>query len=221
METVGTSGKRRRGGRGARERILAAAAALFYEEGIQATGVARLVETAEVSTRTFYQHFPTKTALVEEYLRSYEARLSQRIEQYLTRDGLTPKDQLLALFAMVADAASGPSGRTTTRGCPLHNAAVEAAGTMPDVRELVQRHKQGLVRLLTDIAARAGADDPERLGRHLAVLLEGATALSTSLDSPHPRHDALDAARVLIDQALPDVSSDAEQSSRGPDVVVG
>jgi AcrR family transcriptional regulator len=198
------SGTRRRGGRGARERILQAAATLFYEEGIHATGIARLVETAEVSTRTFYQHFPTKTALVEEYLRTYEAGLTQRIEQKLTREGLTPKDQLLALFTMIAETAPGPSGVVSTRGCPLHNAAVEAAEHMPDVRELVHQHKNGIAEQLTAIAARAGAAAPEQLGRQLTVLLEGATALSTSLDSPCPRHDALEAARVLIDQALPE-----------------
>ncbi|MFI6357820.1 TetR/AcrR family transcriptional regulator [Streptomyces sp. NPDC050743] len=204
METESTPGTRRRGGRGARERILQAAAALFYEEGIHATGIARLVETAEVSTRTFYQHFPTKTALVEEYLRDYEAGLARRIEENLTREGLTPKDQLLALFTMIAEATSGPSGRMTNRGCPLHNAAVEAAGHMPAVQELVHHHKSGIARQLTGIAARAGASDPEQLGRQLTVLLEGATALSTSLDSPCPRHDAVAAARVLIEHALPE-----------------
>ncbi|MDT0463252.1 TetR/AcrR family transcriptional regulator [Streptomyces gibsoniae] len=204
MEKESTSGARRRGGRGARERILEAAAALFYEEGIHATGVARLVETAEVSTRTFYQHFPSKTALVEEYLRRYEAGPARRVEERLAQEGLSPQDQLLAQFVMVAEAASGGAGDASTRGCPLHNAAVEAAGSMPQVRELVQRNREDVVRQFTDIATRAGAADPERLGRQLAVLLEGATAMSTSLDSHCPRQDALDAARVLIEHALPE-----------------
>ncbi|MEU2622102.1 TetR/AcrR family transcriptional regulator [Streptomyces sp. NPDC007157] len=204
MEKESTSVPRRRGGRGARERILEAAAALFYEEGINATGIARLVETAEVSTRTFYQHFPTKTALVEEYLRRYEAGLARRVEERLAPEGLSPRDQLLAQFVMVAETASRGAGGTSNRGCPLHNAAVEAAGTMPRVRELVQRNREGVVQQFTDIATRAGAADPERLGRQLAVLLEGANAMSTSLDSSCPRQDALDAARVLIEHFLPD-----------------
>ncbi|MBW8707420.1 HTH-type transcriptional repressor KstR2 [Streptomyces sp. MBT84] len=91
MRTGTAAGTRQRGGRGARERILRAAAKLFYEEGIHATGIARLVETAEVSTRTFYQHFPTKNALVEEYLRTYEAGMARRIEQNLNREGLSPR----------------------------------------------------------------------------------------------------------------------------------
>ncbi|MGW9031288.1 TetR/AcrR family transcriptional regulator [Streptomyces sp. NPDC055722] len=204
METEKAAGTRHRGGRGARERILQAAAKLFYEEGIHATGIARLVETAEVSTRTFYQHFPTKNALVEEYLRNYEAGMTRRIEQNLSREGLTPQDQLLSLFTMLAEATSGPSGRMTNRGCPLHNAAVEAAGHMPDMQELIHHHKNGITQQLTAIAARAGAANPDQLGRQLNVLLEGATALQTSLDSPCPRHDALEAARVLIEHALPE-----------------
>ena len=59
----------RPGGRGARTRILNAASELFYFEGINATGVGRIASKASVSKRTLYQHFPSKTALVEEYLR--------------------------------------------------------------------------------------------------------------------------------------------------------
>ena len=46
-----------RKGRGARERITAAADKLFYWDGIHATGVDALIAEAEVSKRTFYQHF--------------------------------------------------------------------------------------------------------------------------------------------------------------------
>src|SRR6478735_4271045 len=58
-----------RGGRGARQRILNTATDLFYREGINATGVERLASEASVSKRTLYQHFPSKAAVVEEYLR--------------------------------------------------------------------------------------------------------------------------------------------------------
>src|ERR1051325_4114753 len=58
----------RRGGRGARARIMTAASELFYFEGINATGVERIASRASVSKRTLYRYFPSKTALVEEYL---------------------------------------------------------------------------------------------------------------------------------------------------------
>src|ERR1700729_1951595 len=63
-----------KGGRGARQRILDTAAELFYRDGINATGVERLAAESSVSQRTLYQHFPSKTAVVEEYLRGIEQR---------------------------------------------------------------------------------------------------------------------------------------------------
>jgi AcrR family transcriptional regulator len=44
-----------RGGRGARQRILGAATKLFYQEGINATGVEQLASEASVSKCVLYQ----------------------------------------------------------------------------------------------------------------------------------------------------------------------
>ncbi|MEO8229413.1 MAG: helix-turn-helix domain-containing protein, partial [Chloroflexota bacterium] len=47
----------------ARERLLAAASELFYERGIQATGVDAIIKAAGVAKATFYRHFPSKDDL--------------------------------------------------------------------------------------------------------------------------------------------------------------
>ncbi|MFF3754933.1 TetR/AcrR family transcriptional regulator [Streptomyces sp. NPDC002018] len=182
------------GGRGARERILRAAVELFYEEGINTTGMQRLTEVAHVSKRTFYQHFPSKDALVEEYLRRFEEEAAPPGELVLTRSDLPPRERLLGVFA-------DPPGGITLRGCPFHNAAVETAHTLPAVREAVIRHKEIFTRRLTDTVREAGATDPETLGRQLAVLFEGSRALATSLDDPRPVSDARAAALALFDAA--------------------
>jgi AcrR family transcriptional regulator len=92
----------RRGGRGARTRILNAAAELFYLEGINATGVERIASKAAVSKRTLYQHFPSKAALVEEYLR----QLRQAAGAAQAASAASPREQLLALFEIAVDARS-------------------------------------------------------------------------------------------------------------------
>jgi AcrR family transcriptional regulator len=133
----------RPGGRGARTRILNAASELLYFEGINATGVGRIASKASVSKRTLYQHFPSKTALVEEYLR--QLRQEAGAETSAEKPKKTPREQLLALF----DIADGDDARM--RGCPFHNAAVEAAGVMPAVERIVHLHKRdyadGLINL--------------------------------------------------------------------------
>lgn len=187
----------RRGGRGARERILRAAAELFYNQGIHATGVAQIADVAHVSIRTLYQHFRTKNDLVAAYLRRFDADSPLTAEQQVLRSDLPPRERLLAIFGSPEVDHDG-----TVRGCPFHNAAVEAAGAMPEVARLVARHKETFRDWLTDAARQAGASDPERLGRQLAVLFEGAAALSTSCDDMRVASDARDAATALIDAGL-------------------
>ena len=185
-----------KGGRGARQRILDAAAELFYREGINATGVERLAAKSSVSKRTLYQHFPSKTAVVEEYLRSIEDRVADSALAEADTGGQTPRERLLAVFE-APTARGGP-----LRGCPFHNAAVEAAGGMPGVQEIVRANKRAFIGRLTELAKQAGAADPQLLGNELGVLYEGAAALTTSLDDPSPWAPALAAAETLIDQAL-------------------
>ncbi len=184
-----------KGGRGARQRILDAAAELFYREGINATGVERLAAESSVSKRTLYQHFPSKTAVVEEYLRSIEQRVVDSALPGADADQ-TPRERLLAVFE-TPTARGGP-----LRGCPFHNAAVEAAGTMPRVHEIVRASKRGFIDALTELAKQAGAADPQLLGNELGVLYEGAAALATSLDDSSPWAPARAAAATLIDHAI-------------------
>ncbi|MFF3677564.1 TetR/AcrR family transcriptional regulator [Streptomyces sp. NPDC002120] len=191
--TTGTS----LGGRGARERILRAAAELFYTRGIHATGVAALIEAAHVSPRTFYVHFPTKNALVEEYLRRFESQTPIAAEAELDRDDLPPAQRLLAIFAPVA--GDPPA---LFRGCPFHNAVIESAGQLAAVTRLAERHKQAFRDRLVATAAEAGAADPQALGRQLAVIFEGANALAASCNDAQVFTDARRAAKTLLDVAL-------------------
>ena len=183
----------RRGGRGARTRILNAASELFYCEGINATGVERIASKASVSKRTLYQHFPSKTALVEEYLRQlrHQAGAAEGASAEMPARG-----QLLALFDIADDVDA------RMRGCPFHNAAVEAADAMPGVEHIVHLHKRDYVDGLTRLAREAGAADPDMLGNQIALLYEGASGLSTSLNDPAPWARARAAAEALIDRAI-------------------
>ncbi len=177
--------------RRAEMRIRDAAENLFRREGIHATGVERIAEEAQVSKRTLYRHFPSKNHLVEQYLRRINDTGGIRNEQALDTAGGTARNRLLAIFD------GQPVDRF--RGCPFHNAAVEAAGEMPGVHDIVHEHKLQFIARLTDAAAEAGATDPYQLGHQLAVLFEGALALATSLNDTAAMIHARSAAEILID----------------------
>ena len=189
-----TSQTRPPGGRGARERIERAAAQLFYRNGIHATGVEAIAQQANVSKRTLYQHFASKSDLVDNYLRGIDARGGAPTERRLDDTDLTARERLLAIFDLRRS--------EVVRGCAFHNAAVESAGSLASTDEIVRTHKLAFTRRLVAVAREAGAADPHQLGQQLAVLFEGATALATSLNDTAPVVSARAAAATLIDTAL-------------------
>ncbi len=172
-----------------RDRILIAARDLFYRSGIRATGVQRIADAAQASKRTLYEYFPSKDDLVETYLHDVE-EVGIPNERALDMAG-PPRSRLLAIFN------SPPVD--LFRGCPFHNAAVEAADEMPGVHLIVREHKLAFIDRLIATAAEAGAKDPYQLGHQLAVLFEGALALATSLNDTSPLLHARTAAEVLIE----------------------
>ncbi len=189
-----TNGPARGGGRGARDRILVAAMELFYVDGINATGVDLIASKADVSKRTLYKHFPSKTVLVEQYL----ARIRELAVDPRAADADGPRERLMLLFEIPEP------GFGRMRGCPFHNAAVEAAGVMPDVVNFVHLHKQAFAAAIIDLCRDYGAVDPDMLGRQIALLFEGAAALSTSLDDRAPWSCARATVETLLDQSRPD-----------------
>lgn len=184
----------RRGGRGARDRILASAAELFYVEGINATGVDLIASQADVSKRTLYKYFPSKTVLVEQYL----AFVREMVTDPREADASGPRERLMMLFP-VPDPGDG-----RMRGCPFHNAAVEAAAVMPEVADFVHAQKQAFAAAIIELCRDYGAADPDLLGHQIALLYEGAAALSTSLDDPQPWTYARTTVEMLLDQSRPD-----------------
>ena len=181
----GPRGLRR--GRGARERILGASQQLFRDQGINCTGMDQLCAVAQVSKRTFYQHFAGKDELIAEHLRRFDPDI---LPEVFDRADLTPRERLLAAFDIHAPL------------CPFIAAAVEIPDPGHPARVHARNYKKGFAARLTDTAREAGATNPEQLGEQLALLLDGASARSRVLNT-----DALTAAAaiaaVLVDHAVP------------------
>ncbi|MGW4489862.1 hypothetical protein ACWEOE_39275 [Amycolatopsis sp. NPDC004368] len=53
------------------------------------------------------------------------------------------------------------SDKEVVRGCLMHNAAVESAGTLPEASAAVERHKREFAARLVETAAEAGAPGPK------------------------------------------------------------
>lgn len=152
----------------ARDRLLAAATALFYREGIHSVGVDRVIEVAGVTRATLYKQFAGKENLVLAYLEGEDAGLRALFEEAAAAGG-TPDELLdLVVAGIQADIA-----QRHTRGCPFINAAAEYPDEGP-VRALIATHRDWFRSTLRDLAAAAGLRDPEGVAGALVLLRDAA-----------------------------------------------
>ncbi|MEJ2866084.1 TetR/AcrR family transcriptional regulator [Actinomycetospora flava] len=151
-------------GRGsARARLLAAASARFYAQGVTATGIDVITGDAGVAKMSLYNNFRSKAELVAAYL-------DQRQQEFLAlyrRRTEGPGPRALAVFDAYLEHAEGGD----FRGCGLLNAAGELPTDDPG-RALVAGHKAEVEDLLRE--ALAPREDADALAEHLSLLLEGA-----------------------------------------------
>jgi AcrR family transcriptional regulator len=179
-----------------RERILGAATELFYGQGINTTGVEEISAVAKVSKRTLYKHFVSKDALVQAYLEAPPVGLWQRVERSLENADMPPRERLLAIFDV-------PEAEIPTRGCPFAGAALERPDPDHPAHQRAAEFKLRLTHRLIDVAAEAGAGDPEALGRQLAMLYAGAAVITMIYADPAPIADARAAAAAIVAAGVP------------------
>jgi AcrR family transcriptional regulator len=183
-------------GRGARSRILRTVRELFSDPGINATGIAEIIDQARVSRRTLYQHFGSKDELIVAYLRELAADPEAMPQRLLTREDLTARARLLEMFAALGE------GRRPLRGDPFLAAAVEIADPGHAGRRVIARRQEELGELLGAVCREAGARQAEPLGRRLAVLYAGAAAAVVAADDAAPAAEATAVARILLEGAI-------------------
>jgi len=177
----------------ARQRLLGAAADLFYRQGIGAVGVDLVSKQAGVSKRTLYQQFGSKDRLIAESLDAHGAAI---IGQHLPAEdpGAPPRQQILAVF----DGLSGWTASDTFRGCPFVNTATELADPRHPARQIARDHKLALRGYFARHAERGQATDPQLLADQLIVVFDGAIVQAVIGTLRHPGA-ARSAAQALLD----------------------
>src|SRR3954464_2080528 len=122
----------------ARQRILETADRLFYQEGIRAVGIDRIIAEAGVAKMSLYNHFSSKDDLILAVLEYREGNVLKFFRSSMEHHANKAKNQLWAFFAALKDFFESPG----FRGCPFQNAAVELADPSHRGSEFVRGHKQ-------------------------------------------------------------------------------
>ena len=179
----------------ARERLLQAAADLFYRRGIRPVGVDEIVASADVAKMSLYRSFPSKDELAAAYLRRIDERYWRWWDEVAARHPGAPREQLLGLFRAVARQATRPDWR----GCPFTNAATEFPEPDHPGRRVAEANKRELRRRLRGLAREAGAHEPGRLADQLVLLFEGAYSSVQTFGADGPAAAVAAAAEALIE----------------------
>lgn len=131
----------------ARDRILSTAHDLFYRDGIRATGIDKLIAESGVAKLTFYRHFPSKDALVCEFLDYRHRRWMAWFTDALQRHGGAPGAGLAPVAAAMAEWFADP----VFRGCAFINAVAEVGGSLPQAVDISQAHKREMTQLIAEL----------------------------------------------------------------------
>ncbi len=182
----------------AQNRLAVVAAQLFYNEGITACGVDKVVRQAGISKPTLYSHYRSKAELVAAALNFQHQTRRRMIEDYLNqRQEQAPEQRLLAVF----DWLEGWSSQQGIRGCAFLNAAAELVGPQDEpARQVIRQHKQWWQSLLAGLARDAGAADPMRLADELLLLMDGVSARVLVTGNARTVASARRVARLLLQE---------------------
>jgi AcrR family transcriptional regulator len=182
----------------ARERLLAAADELFYEEGVHTVGIERVLERAGVAKASLYSTFGSKDELVQAYLQARADRRRRRISERIARHD-DPRARILAIFDLMSELAAEPR----FRGCAFYNASAEGPRKETTAGRICGDQRSWTRALFTELARDAGAADPDRLGRQLVVLYDGAMVGASMDRDPGVPAVARQMADLLLAAAAP------------------
>jgi len=179
----------------AKQRLLDTADRLFYQDGIRAVGIDRIIAEAGVAKMTLYTYFPSKDDLIVAVLQYREAQVLAFFRAAMTRHATRTTDQLRAFFAALKEWFESPG----FRGCAFQNAAVELADPAHAGTRFVRDHKRRFAALLRGLVEEAAGQGAATLAPAIALLVEGAIVTAVIHGTPDAADVAREAAVQLVE----------------------
>jgi len=170
-----------------RDRLVEAAAELFYRQGYQSTSVEEVLLAAGVARSNFYYHFSGKSELAEEVVRHWISIYDEElVAPALEGSPGDARSSLRRLFRLAAAFQDPGTGRT---GCPLGQLASDLSTSHAEVRRLLTDYFTRTEERIRTMMARDGTleADPGFAGLAAALTvatLEGGLLLSRLYGDP-------------------------------------
>lgn len=146
------------------QKILSSAEELFNSNGFNATGVDSLSRAADVSSRTLYKHVGSKIGLINEVLKSRDARFSAQFDP-----------AVLKSVTQMFDVLQTWHQKHGYQGCLFLRATGEGIDSDSAVADTIRKHKASVADTIRRLVKRE-IGDQEDISDQILVLFEGATA---------------------------------------------
>ncbi|MHB8384004.1 MAG: TetR/AcrR family transcriptional regulator [Candidatus Binataceae bacterium] len=172
-----------------REQILAAAARMFREQGITATGVDSITRAAGLTHGSLYSQFGSKEAIAAEAIRYASARSRRRWRRAAERSGSTP------LLPSIIESYLTPAHRDAPgHGCVIAALANDVARQSKTVRKVFTAEIESTLKFLTSLMP--GKSSSRRLESAAAAFscMVGAIILSRAVSDEDLSEQILTAA---------------------------
>jgi AcrR family transcriptional regulator len=181
----------------ARDRILATADRLFYNEGIHAVGINRIVAESAVTRVTLYRHFPSKDDLISAYL-EHRARYDQdQVTGIIETNADDPRRALTEL----ATALTRDDFAVMRRGCPFINASAEFVAGHP-AREYGMQIRAWVTARIEELLRRLEHCSPAATAQQLMMIRTGAVVSGALDHNDNLSDDFLECWNHLIDHGI-------------------
>lgn len=169
-----------------RDAILEAVDPLFVEHGFGLVGVDALAAAAKITKRTLYKHFGSKAGLFLAWLEQRDRATRGALLAAVQKRAVLPRDQVLALFDILAFLARDPG----FHGCPFSRALLELAEPLSAARAVAAQHKAALKDWFSDSIRVAGLDDIDERAEEVLMLYDGVLQRVAATRSPNAAHAA-------------------------------
>ncbi len=182
----------------ARRRILETADRLFYEEGLRAVGIDRIIAEAGVAKMTLYTHFSSKDDLILAVLMHREECVSEFFRSAMERHVLKAKSPLRAFFVALKEWFESPE----FRGCAFQNAAIELADPAHAGTEFVRGYKRRFGEFVRGLVEQSVGKGATKIAPAVILLVEGAIVTAAIQGKPDAADVARNAALRLIEEGV-------------------
>lgn len=178
-----------------REKILATAEQLIYQNGIHATGMDLLVRTSGVARKSIYRYFANKDEVAAAALNARDVRWMEWFRSECDKAD-TPQERILNMFTVL----KGWFESEGYRGCAFINTAGEVGDSADPIRQIAKLHKQKILDYALELTGQLNIEHFSSLATQLLLLIEGAITMSRVMGDNSAADDAKDIAQLLLKQ---------------------